>query len=134
MKCQPQNLEFRNNPESYVHDFVWFDSLRPSQQSSVTELSRDGSSWVEQVLSKDKCVLLKDKRQWRWRGSNPQPFGLGSSTLTLHSLTFMIKHRELSVALMIYHAETIGFPLDVASLFHWLLIYHFAWLLSYQGK
>ena len=23
-------------------------------------LNRDGSSWVEPVLSKDKCVLLKD--------------------------------------------------------------------------
>ena len=33
--------------------FVSFDSLHPSQR-------QDGSSWVEPVLSKDKCVLLKD--------------------------------------------------------------------------
>ena len=36
--------------------FCLFDSLRPSQ-------CRDGSSWVEPVLSMDKCVLLKDTTQ-----------------------------------------------------------------------
>ena len=36
--------------------FVWFDSLRPT----IFQLYRDGSFWVEQVLSYDKCVLLKD--------------------------------------------------------------------------
>ena len=34
-----------------------FDSLRPLKNLSVM---REGSSWVEPVLSKDKCVLLKD--------------------------------------------------------------------------
>ena len=29
---------------------------------------RDGPSWVEPVLSKDKCVLLKDATQWRQWG------------------------------------------------------------------
>ena len=29
-------------------------------QSTIFQLNRDGSSWVEPVLSKDKCVLLKD--------------------------------------------------------------------------
>ena len=28
--------------------------------STVFQLKRDGSSWVEPVLSQDKCVLLKD--------------------------------------------------------------------------
>ena len=28
--------------------------------STIFQLNRDGSSWVEPVLSKDKCVLLKD--------------------------------------------------------------------------
>ena len=37
--------------------FVWFVSLRPLNNLSVM---RDGSSWVEPVLSYDKCVLLKD--------------------------------------------------------------------------
>ena len=29
-------------------------------QSTIIQLNRDGSSWVEPVLSYDKCVLLKD--------------------------------------------------------------------------
>ena len=28
--------------------------------STVFQLNRDGSSWGEHILSKDKCVLLKD--------------------------------------------------------------------------
>ena len=28
--------------------------------STIFQLNRDGSSWVEPVLSYDKCVLLKD--------------------------------------------------------------------------
>ena len=28
--------------------------------STIFHLNREGSSWVEPVLSKDKCVLLKD--------------------------------------------------------------------------
>ena len=47
------------------------------------QLCRDGSSWVEPVLSKDKCVLLKGTTQWRRWGSNPRPLGLESSTLPL---------------------------------------------------
>ena len=35
--------------------FVWFDSA-----STIFQLNRDESSWVEPVLSYDKCVLLKD--------------------------------------------------------------------------
>ena len=31
--------------------------------SFSVELCQDGSYWVEQVLSKDKCVLLKDITQ-----------------------------------------------------------------------
>ena len=41
----------------YACLFVWFDSLRPINN---LQLNRDGSSWVEPVLSEDKCVLLKD--------------------------------------------------------------------------
>ena len=40
---------------------VWFDFLRPIQQ--FFKLCWDGSSCVEQVLSNDKCVLLKDTTQ-----------------------------------------------------------------------
>ena len=35
---------------------IWFFT----SQSTVFQLYWDGSSWVEPVLSKDKCVLLKD--------------------------------------------------------------------------
>ena len=38
--------------------FVWFDSLRPINNLSVMQGQR--SSWVEPVLSLDKCVLLND--------------------------------------------------------------------------
>ena len=31
----------------------------------IFQLCWDGASWVEPVLSKDKCVLLKDTTQWR---------------------------------------------------------------------
>ena len=46
---------------------IWFFT----SQSTIFKLCRDGSSWVEPVLSKDKCVLLKDTTQWRRWGSNP---------------------------------------------------------------
>ena len=36
--------------------FAWFESLHSSQQF---QLCRDVFSWVEPVLSKDNCVLLK---------------------------------------------------------------------------
>ena len=57
--------EIQNKMASYNHMgvaclFIWFDSLHPSQQF---QLCRDGSSLVEPVLSKDKCVLLKDTSQ-----------------------------------------------------------------------
>ena len=42
------------------HVFVClFDSIL-CVSSTIFQLNRDGSSWVEPVLSKDECVLLKD--------------------------------------------------------------------------
>ena len=38
---------------------VLFD-LIPYVPSTIFQLNREGYSWVELVLSKDKCVLLKD--------------------------------------------------------------------------
>ena len=52
-------------------------------QSTIFQLCRDGSSWVEPILSKDKCVLLDDTTQKRRWGSNPRPLGSESSTLSL---------------------------------------------------
>ena len=40
---------------TYTFILIWFFT----SQSTVFQLCRDGSSWVEPVLSKDKCVLLK---------------------------------------------------------------------------
>ena len=41
------------------HDFCLFDLIL-YVPSTIFQLNRDGSSWVEPVLSKDKCVLLKN--------------------------------------------------------------------------
>ena len=77
--------------------FIWFFT----SQSTIFQLCWDGSSWVEPVLSKDKCVLLKDKTQWRRWGSNLLPLGLESSTLPLCSLQASLclccKHTTKSV-------------------------------------
>ena len=50
---------------------------------TIFQLCRDGSSWIEPVLSKDYCVLLKDTTLWRRWGLNPQPHGLESIALQL---------------------------------------------------
>ena len=44
-----------------------------TSQSTIFQLCRDGSSWVEPVLSQDKCVLLKDTTQWRQWGNTVAP-------------------------------------------------------------
>ena len=63
----------------FVCLFVWFFTF----QSTFFQLCRDRSSYVEAVLNKDKCVLLKDTTQWRRWGSNPRSLVLESSTLPL---------------------------------------------------
>ena len=67
---------------------------------------------VEPVLSKDKCILLKDTTQWRQWDSNLQPLGLESSTLPLShcatstaNLCYRLKHgigADLSFSCYIY--------------------------------
>ena len=61
---------------------IWFFM----SQSTIFQLCRDRSSWVEIVLSKDKCVFFKDTTQWRRWGWNLPPLSLKSSTLQLRSL------------------------------------------------
>ena len=46
-----------------------------TSQSTIFQLCWNGPSWVEPVLSKDKCVLLKDITQWRLWGFNLRPLG-----------------------------------------------------------
>ena len=41
--------------------------------STIFQLCRDSSCWVEPLLSLDLCVLLKDTTQWRGWCSNPRP-------------------------------------------------------------
>ena len=60
--------------------FVWFDSLRPINNLSVLK-GRVFLGWTSTKLG--FMFLLKDTTQWRRWGSNPQPFGLESSTLPL---------------------------------------------------
>ena len=59
--------------------FIWFFT----PQSTIFQSCWDESIWVEPVLNKDKCVLLKDTTQWRRWGSNPRLHSLEASTLPL---------------------------------------------------
>ena len=45
-----------------IYLFCLFDLILKSQ-STILQLCWDGSPWIEPVLSKDKCVLLKDITQ-----------------------------------------------------------------------
>ena len=52
------NLTLCKLMDSSYFVFCLFDLIL-YVQSTIYQLIRDGSSWVEPVLSKDKCVLLK---------------------------------------------------------------------------
>ena len=39
--------------------YILFDLIM--SQSTIFQLCRDGSSWVEPVLSKDKCIVFASK-------------------------------------------------------------------------
>ena len=64
--------------------------------STICQVFGDGSYWVEPVLSKDLCVLLKDTTQWRWWSSNPWRLRLESSSLPLSHCApwFLLLQRE----------------------------------------
>ena len=44
------------------HDFLLLIDLILYVPSTIFQLYMEGSSWVEPVLSEDKCVLLKDHK------------------------------------------------------------------------
>ena len=46
--------------EKLNYKFVCLFDLILYVPSTIFQLNRDGASWVEPVLSNDKCVLLKD--------------------------------------------------------------------------
>ena len=62
--------------------------------STIFQLNRDGSSWVEPVLSLDKCVLLKGHSAVtlvRLKPAASRSWVKHSTTEPLRSLTFQIK-------------------------------------------
>ena len=70
------------NKNWFGSDFVcliWYFTSK----STIFQLCRDGSSWVEPVLSKDYCVFFKDTTQWPQWSLNSQHLDLKSSTLPL---------------------------------------------------
>ena len=61
-------------------------------QSTIFQLCRDGSSWVVPVLSKDKCVLLKDRVLTEMGKQNSRSFpGLISFFQGLHFFPILYK-------------------------------------------
>ena len=84
MESQSQNPELRNL-------FVCLFDLILYVPSTIFQLNRDGSSWVEPVLSLDKCVLLKDHNAVtpvRFQPAAPQSQIKHSTTEPLYSLKF----------------------------------------------
>ena len=84
--------------------------------STIFQLNRDGSSWVEPVLSKDKCVLLKVHNAVRLEPAAPRSRVKHSTTEPLHSLRicfgweirfFSVKH-SLSGELGMMIGEILG--------------------------
>ena len=59
--------------------------------STIFQLNRDGSSWVEPVLSQDKCVLLKDHNAVRLEPGAPQSRVKHSTTEPLRSPHLFMK-------------------------------------------
>ena len=102
---------------------IWFFTF----QSTVFQLCRDGSSCVEPVLSKDKCVLLKDTKQWRWWGSNPGPLCLESSTSNSCDLIYCYIFVGVSVFwcwTFVYQCKwfSVTFHISTWSLMYWTLL------------
>ena len=52
--CTKKTLEYSDPLGMKVFDLILY------VPSTIFQLYRDGSSWVEPVLSQNKCVLLKD--------------------------------------------------------------------------
>ena len=73
--------------------FVWFFV----SWSTVFQSCRDGSFWVEPVLSSDHCALLKNTMQCRRLVSNTQPLDLESSTLPLSHWPFLLMYLKVKI-------------------------------------
>ena len=69
--------------------------------STIFQFNKDGSSWVEPVLSQDECVLLKDHKAvtpvWL-KPATPQSRGKHSTTEPLRSHRTVLSCRKFNVA------------------------------------
>ena len=66
--------------------------------STISQLNRDRSSWVEPVLSQDKCVLLKDHNAVTPMRLKPTALGLEKSTQPLRHCAPMGMQIDMCVA------------------------------------
>ena len=85
----------------FTIDFVWIDSLRPTNNLSVIK-GPVFLGWTSTKLG--SMFLLKDAMQWRLWGSNPRPLSLESSNLPLSLVTALSK---------IYHFYICNLPLII---------------------
>ena len=69
MNTRPSGRVFKHLPREPV-GFCLFDLILYAP-STIFQLNRDGSSWVEPVLSSIKCVLLKDHKAATLVGHKP---------------------------------------------------------------
>ena len=73
--------------------------------STIFQLTRDRSSWVEPVLSQDKCVLLKDNNAVtpvRLKPAAPQSQVKHSTTEPLRSLKQMLKLMDKKISTILH--------------------------------
>ena len=84
--CLARGPQRSNAGEARTHGPSFSSQALYHWATALPQLCRDRSSWVEPVLSKDKCVLLKDITQWRRWDSNPRPRVKHSTTEPLCSL------------------------------------------------
>ena len=86
---------------------IWFFT----PQSTNFQLCWDRFSWVEPVLSKDKCVLLKDTTQWRQWGLNLQTCSVVKCISQLYNLRWHLSDilgvvwKRLFLFLILAHTE-----------------------------
>ena len=94
--CIVINLkQFRNLKKKYHMTYSIFFYLILYFTSTIFQLNTDGSSWVEPVLSYDKCVLLKDHNAVTLVRLEPaalQSRVKHSTTELLRSLTYNIRY------------------------------------------
>ena len=90
IKTSIPHPKYRDYSKSLCIDFVCLFDLILYVPSTIFQLNSDGSSWVEPVLSWDKCVLLKDHNTVtpvRLKPATPRSRVKHSTTEPLRSLS-----------------------------------------------